>query len=185
MTLAVIFPGFDQGCSVRVAQGLPFASFDAVLSARANAHIADLVCPGVSVSRHAVLIRSKPSFIPFATSLPNVPPLLERKPERNTATLRSVFMPLIRAMSGWQVGSPSGRVLSQLIRVGGAPFASPGILLGAMRLMPSALVGAQLLSAIVGISHWLLSPRTVVRGGTGASTPMPSRLYHTLPAEHI
>jgi hypothetical protein len=35
-----------------------------------------------------------------------------------------------------------------------------------------------LLSAIVGVSHWFLLLRTVVRGGGGVSAPLPSRLYH-------
>jgi hypothetical protein len=35
-----------------------------------------------------------------------------------------------------------------------------------------------LLSAIVGVSHLILSPRVVVRDGTGATTLVPSRLYH-------
>jgi hypothetical protein len=34
-------------------------------------------------------------------------------------------------------------------------------------------------SVIFGFSHWFLSPRTVVRDGSGVSAPMSSRLYHT------
>jgi hypothetical protein len=39
------------------------------------------------------------------------------------------------------------------------------------------LIRAPLLNAIVGISHRVLSYRSVVRDGIGASTPVPSRLY--------
>ena len=44
--------------------------------------------------------------------------------------------------------------------------------LDAVRLYPLILV-------ISAISHWYLSPRTVVRDGSGVSAPVSSRLYHT------
>ncbi len=178
--------GFGHAVARGLAYLLSAMSLRDVFLDSADAHIADRIRPHVTIPRHHVSTGTVPSLQPFATIGPYSQPLFKGEQEWNATPLGTAFVDDV-AGPFRVLGIPFGAAAARLIAVCLAPHPQFRILFLAVRrigkpcALPCPLIRSQFLSAILGISHWLCFSRTVVRGGTGAETPMPSRLYHALP----
>jgi len=163
--------GFSHRCQLsstsRFAPTEP-VSFCVVFCVRAYPDVANRIRTNVAKAGHDVMTLARAPLLPFAAGIPNAPPLIEGEQESDV-TLSGV-------PDAHVIGKKPG-VLSLLSEV------LAGLFLGFLwvRRIPRALIGTLPRSAIIGISHRLCFSRTVVRGGAGAETPTPSRLYHALP----
>lgn len=172
-----------------------------ILAGLANAHIGARVRTGVAIASHNVLSALAPPLFPFAALKPNLHPLLKCKQEWDAAgscasLVKDVsgFGRLLGALPSVTLARKSSRFLKICLAplsvsrgfgraIGVAPFAHILFALFAVSSRPRAVSYAlPLLPAIFGFSHWLHSQVAMVRGGIGADTSVPFRLYHTLPA---
>jgi len=150
---------------------------------KANPDVTNRVRTGVFLACHAVFAFAHAAPLKLAACNPDCPPLVECKQKLYLTSLCSIL--LIGKGIALRVLSPLRMVLARclyrLFRISGAPSALLSAKPRAVIGVPRALIRTHLRSAILGISHWFCSSRTVVRGGAGAETPTPFRLYHALP----
>jgi len=179
-----------------LAQWLPAlipVAFGVVLSGRANPDIADCIRPSIAKTCHDVLIATGTAKSQHSAFGPNPQPFLECQQERNAALLGRTFMVYVGAPL-LMVCRPFNDVVSHRLWIGRLPFAgrsnalrSVGGIIGSRIGLPFFAMGRiagtfarqEFISASFGHSRWLLSLRTRVRGGIGAATLMPFRLYRT------
>jgi hypothetical protein len=142
-------------------------SFSFVQFVKAYADITHGVRTRVTVASHAIFTSVNAALFKTRAVAPDIAPLIERKKERDPAPFRAVsvvfisIQPLIFSLLS---------VVSARCGFGFLGVGSP----------PRAPARKPLLSAIFGVSHRVLSYRSVVRAGVGAETLTPSRLYHPL-----
>jgi hypothetical protein len=199
MTRAGIPSGYGNGDRLTgsISMLSSASAFRVILGYRTNPHVANRIWSDVAKPSHAALIQANAALFPFAAIKPDLPPFLECKQERDAALfgLRLLFdicvfrrlfcTQLIRAPFRYGVASicvlcipfAAFRLLGfTVFRINGAILCVESF---SVCGLPRAIIRPLLLSAIVGVSHWYLSARTVVRGAIGADTSMASRLYHT------
>ena len=190
--------GHGQACARNLADLFPKITFQSIFPIGANTDITDLVWSSITKTSHAILIATTTALREFAAFRPDREPFIECKKERDIATLGSHLMRIVGdarcvlrlpfdhpfSRFFWVRGIQVAVPLTSFLRISGAPLSRLSIVFlairGSPRAPPFTFIHAPLLSAILGVSHWCLSSRSVVRGGIDAETSVPSRLYHAL-----
>lgn len=165
--LAVFFPllGCRHARACLDAASTAKMCFQVVFSLRADTHIANRIWSGVTKSCHDVLALFHTSLLPFPRGLPNGTPLLERKKEWDIALFGAPFVAVISSLH-WVGGSAINR---GFLWVGSAPSS-----------LPFSMVCARGFFVLIWHSFRSSCSGSRVRGGTGADTLVPFRLYHAL-----
>jgi len=152
-----------------------------VLNNLANTYVAYRIWSNISIASHAILITAAPALSQMTAFKPNHHPLCEREQEWDVLAFSSLLM-LVERHPMRVFRFPLCGGFTFLLAVCNRPSLSDRFCLlrvcGTPITHPLAFICASLLSAIFGFSHWFLSYRTVVRGGIGADTLVPSCLYH-------
>lgn len=164
-----------------------------------NPDVANRVWSRVFMTSHAVLPLANAALLKLAALKPDRPPLVEGKQKLYLTALCGIPMVVKRIALGvfallsvrfagrflcllWICDATGAFVRGNLFPVFRVPL--PLMLPDPLRVreMPSTLTRQPLFSAIFGFSHWFRFIRSVVRGGIGADTSVPFRLYHAVPA---
>ena len=137
----------------------------------ANPDIMFRIWSDIAMACHAIFVSMCSALFPFSTFIPNGAPFLECKQKLYAALFSSPFMSVkgIAASVFFLFRPVFSILLFRCFWIRGAPH--PHII---------PVIRPLLFSVIFGFSHWRLSYRSVVRDGIGATTLVPSRLYHSL-----